>query len=155
MAMRLVRLTALLAVASAVVLFTAGPSEAAKGVKKNGHHRVQGKVVSVHSGKKGQSTVTVQVHHHKKKSTATAGAVAAARIPAARVAAPRLAGATVAKTGKHHHHRSHQVTLQVDSRTQVTGVGNGRSGIHQGDHVVAMVTNHHADSIQVHHKKGT
>jgi hypothetical protein len=154
--MRLLRVTALLAVASAVVLFAAAESQAAKGVKKNGHHKVQGKVLSVHTSKKGQATVTVQVHHHKKKSSTTAGALAASRVPAARVPAPRLPGATVAKAGKHHHHhRGHTVTLQVDSRTQVTAASNGRTGIHQGDHVVAMVTSHHADSIQVHHKKGT
>ena len=135
------RCLGLAAIVLAVVL-TAGASsaQAAKGAKKNGEHKVHGKVIAMHQGKKG-ATMTVKVHHHHKKKAQQAAAAAAPPAPA----------------GVKHHH-SHK-TFHLTNATQVEVVRGkqhqpaGAAAIHKGAHVTVMAKGHHADKVAVHHHK--
>jgi hypothetical protein len=107
----------------------ASPAPAAKGVKKNGEHHVQGRVVAVVPAKGGaKGTLIVHVTHQKhKKGTPI-----------------------VIKKGADH-------TFTLDGMTQVhhlpKGVPAPQTALHKGEHVTVLAHQHHADKVAIHHVK--
>ncbi len=104
-----------------------GPASAAKGVKKTGEHHVRGTVVAVdHKGK--DKSVTVHVHHKKKK------------------------GQNVAGKG---HTRTFQIDqkTKVETVRQHKAHHASLAALHKGEHVMILAHNHHADRIIIHHHK--
>jgi hypothetical protein len=148
-----------------ILAFSSVDADAAKGVKKNSAHKIEGKVVSA-TVKNGMGTVTVKTHHHKKKNAAGNANAGAAKNQAAAKAG--------GKKGK-----GHTQEFTVDAATKITSMGTGggkgsgkgagaakgkgkgrgkganRGGgnqIRTGDFVMATIgANHKATSVQVKH----
>jgi hypothetical protein len=53
-----------------LVMVIAGGNEAANSSIRKKHHHIHGKITAVHQGKDGNGSITIVVHHHKKKGTA-------------------------------------------------------------------------------------
>lgn len=109
--------------AVALLAICAAPAPAAKGIKKTGERRVSGRIVSVHHGKKGNGTISIQVTHHKQRK----GVAGQAR-------------------------RGLTQTFSVNHGTRVQGRANGQLGLaalHAGEYVTIAAHQHHADLITI------
>ena len=147
-----------------ILAFSSVDADAAKGVKKNSAHKIEGKVVSS-TVKNGKGTVTVKTHHKKKKNAAAAGNANAANAANAAAKNQVAAQAGGGKKGK-----GHTKEFTVDASTKITSMGGGGKGagaakgkgkganrpggnqIRTGDFVMATVgANQTATSVQVKH----